>query len=102
MLKTYRLLIFEKRNSRYTFQYLTFNFLKLSQLPEDGFIIEQQSRSSLYSCSHSVKTSAEFSWHHLVFLLYYCNIDHYALSLKFFIKIEEQPVLEIQWIISTL
>ena len=62
-------------------------FENYPQQPEDGFIIEQQSRSSLYSCSHSVKTSAEFSWHNLVFLFDDCSIDHDALSLKFLSKL---------------
>ena len=88
MLKMYRLLIFGKRNRIYNFQYLTFNFWKLSQLPEDGFIIEQQSNTSLYSCSYSAKTSAEFSRNNLVFLLYYYNINYYALSLKFLSKLK--------------
>ena len=47
----YRLLIFGKRKRRNTVQYLTFNFRKLSQLSEDGFIIEQQSSRTLYLCS---------------------------------------------------
>ena len=84
----YKLLIFGKRNRRYTFQYLTFNFWKLPQLPLDGFIIEQQSSTSLYSCSYSAKTSTEFSWNNLVFLLYYYNIYYYSLSLKFLSKLK--------------
>ena len=87
MLKMYRLLIFRKRNRRCTVQYLAFNFLKLPQLSDVGFTIEQQSSSTLYSYSHSAKTSAEFSRHNLAFLLNYCNIDHYALSLKFLSKL---------------
>ena len=98
----YRLLILERGIGDILFNIRLLIFKNYPQQPEDGFIIEQQSGSSLYSCSHSVKTSVEFSWHNLVFLFYYCNIDHYALSLNFFFKIEKQPVLEIQWIISTL